>query len=95
MQKLFPVTVESGIEEEIAASLRSFLLKSGTEDVDLMHQVNLAQSKLKIRKEKLESSSFTKRIGKVAGIGVDESSENTETLKEMRSNLAFMGDLKK
>lgn len=94
VQKLFLSTIESGIEEEIAGSIRPFLLKTEIEDVDLMHQVNLAQSKLKIRKQKLEPS-VNKKVGKVASVGAEESSEILKTLKEMKSSLASVGDLKK
>ena len=56
--------MESEIEEEIAAFIRPFLLKSEIEDVGLIHQVNLAQSKIKIRKQKLKPSGLQKGLGR-------------------------------
>ena len=95
VQKLCLSSIESGIDEEVAAFIRPHLSNTSIEDVDLLHQINLAQTTIKMRAQKLESGAIKKNV-KIAGVSNDgESSELLKTLKEVKSELAAVGDLRK
>ena len=48
VQKLRLSSIESGIDEEVAVFIRPHLSNTSIEDVDLLHQINLAQTAIKM-----------------------------------------------
>ena len=82
VKKLFLTTVETGLDEDISNRIRPYL-KEDVEDVELIHQVNLAEAALKMRKVK---TGDVKKKVTVNNVVVEES-EVTRVLKQLQIQL--------
>ena len=95
LQQLFIATIESGMNREVCARIQPYLTDTVT-DLELMHQVSLAEAVLKahLEKEDENSSSSSKNRGRstnlsanVNSISPAEETELVKTLKGLKSSV--------
>ena len=77
VQTLCLSTIESGIDEDVAAIIRPYL-DGGLDDIDLLQEVNRAQASIKMRKQKSELGG-SKKGASCSAIETEE----TEILKTL------------
>ena len=95
VQKLCMSSIESGIDAEVAAIIRPSL-DPKIDDIVLMQEVNKAQASLKMRKQKSEGANNNKQMTTTVGaIGADDDSDVLRMMKELKSSLGCVNDLKK
>ena len=89
LQQLFISTIESGIDREICARIQPYLNESVT-DLELMHQVSLAEAvrKARLEKEEENANSSSKNRGRSTAVSANVNSltptEETELVKTLK-----------
>jgi hypothetical protein len=91
VQGLCLATIESGIDADVAAIIRP-CLNSSMDDIEIMQEVNKAESSIKMRKKKAGSEISTK--AQVSVVGKEQDSEVMKMLRGMKTSLDSVETLK-